>query len=72
MAQKEWTKNEPNIPFFPFLWPENTLNGKQGRFDDTLNFQMVKNLSAMQETQIPSLGWEPLEKEITTHSSILA
>ena len=38
--------------------------------------QEVKNLSAMQETQemhIWSLGWEdPLEKEIETHSSILA
>ena len=27
----------------------------------------------MQDTQLPSLGWEdPLEKEIATHSSILA
>ena len=27
----------------------------------------------MQETQVPSLGWEdPLEKEVATHSSILA
>ena len=35
--------------------------------------QMVKNLPAMQETQILSLGWEdPLEKEMATHSSILA
>ena len=35
--------------------------------------QIVKNLPAMQETQIPSLGWEdPLEKEMATHSSILA
>ena len=34
---------------------------------------MVKNLSAMQETQVQSLGWEdPLEKEMATHSSILA
>ena len=33
----------------------------------------VKNLPAMQETQVQSLGWEdPLEKEIATHSSILA
>ena len=32
-----------------------------------------KNLPAMQETQVRSLGWEdPLEKEMTTHSSILA
>ena len=35
--------------------------------------QTVKNLSAMQETQVRSLGWEdPLEEEIATHSSILA
>ena len=35
--------------------------------------QMVKNLAAMQETQVWSLGWEdPLEKVTTTHSSILA
>ena len=34
--------------------------------------QPVKNLSAMQETQALSLGQEdPLEKEMTTHSSIL-
>ena len=34
--------------------------------------QPVKNLSAMQETQVLSLGQEdPLEKEMTTHSSIL-
>ena len=35
--------------------------------------QMVKNLPAMQETQIQSLGQEdPLEKEVATHSSVLA
>ena len=34
---------------------------------------MVKNPSAMQETQVQSLGWEnSLEKEMATHSSILA
>ena len=34
--------------------------------------QMVKNLPAMQETQVQSLGQEdPLEKEMATHSSIL-
>ena len=33
---------------------------------------MVKNLPAMQETWVLSLGWEdPLEKEMATHSSIL-
>ena len=35
--------------------------------------QMVKNLAAIQETQVLSLGWEdPLEKGMTTHSRILA
>ena len=34
--------------------------------------QMVKNLPAMWETCVWSLGWEdPLEKEMETHSSIL-
>ena len=34
---------------------------------------LVKNLPAMQETQVRSLGWEdPLEKGMATHSSILA
>ena len=34
---------------------------------------MVKNLPAMQETRVQSLGWEdPLEKGIATHSTILA
>ena len=32
----------------------------------------VKNLPAVQETQVQSLGWEdPLEKEMATCSSIL-
>ena len=35
--------------------------------------QLVKNLPAVQETWVQSLGWEgPLEKEMATHSSILA
>ena len=39
----------------------------------TLVAQTVKNLPAMQETQVRSLGWEdPLEKEMATHFSILA
>ena len=34
---------------------------------------MVKNLPAMQETWVRSLGWEdPLEKGMVTHSSIIA
>ena len=39
----------------------------------SLMAQRVKNLPAMQETQVPFLGQEdPLEKEMATHSSILA
>ena len=39
----------------------------------SLVVQMVKNLSAVQETQVGSLGWEDvLEKAMVTHSSILA
>ena len=35
--------------------------------------QSVKNLPVVQETWVQSLGWEnPLEKEMSTHSSILA
>ena len=34
---------------------------------------MVKNLLAMQQMQVQSLGWEdPLEKKMASHSSILA
>ena len=34
---------------------------------------MVKNVPAMQETGVRSLGWEdPLEKGMATHSNILA
>ena len=35
--------------------------------------QRLKRLPTMWETQVRSLGWEdPLEKEMVTHSSILA
>ena len=42
-------------------------------FKDSLVAQLVKNLPEVQETRVRSLGWEdPLEKEMATHSSILA
>ena len=35
--------------------------------------QTVKNLPAVWETQVQSLGWEdPLQKRMATHSSILS
>jgi len=41
--------------------------------DKNLVAQMVKNLPTRREDQVRSLGQEdPLEKEMTTHSSILA
>ena len=47
-------------------WTEYSIVGFSGN-------SVVKNLPAMQETQVQSLGWEaPLEKEMATHSSILA
>ena len=42
-------------------------------FGASLVAQMVKNLPAMQETWVRSLGWkDPLEKHMATHSGILA
>ena len=39
---------------------------------DSVVAQSVTNPTAMQESQVRSLGWEdPLEKEVATHSSIL-
>ena len=44
-----------------------------GEKNHSLVAQKVKNLPAVQETQVQSLGWEnALVKEIATHSSILA
>ena len=38
-----------------------------------LRYFLIKHLPALQKTQVQSLGWEdPLEKEMATHSSILA
>ena len=40
---------------------------------DKLVSQMVKKPPAMQKTWVRSLGWEdPLEEDMSTHSSILA
>ena len=47
-----------------------SIDGHLGSF---LVAQTVKNLPMMQETQVWSQGWEDsLEKEMATHSSILA
>ena len=41
-------------------------------FRTSLVAQMVKCLSTMRETWVRSLGWKDLEKEMATHSSVLA
>ena len=47
--------------------------GKLSNKSEFLVDQTVKNLSAMQETQVQSPGWEdPLEKEMAIHFSILS
>ena len=49
------------------------LNKYISIFISSLVAQMVKNLPAMQETRVQSLGREdPLEEEMAIHSSILA
>jgi len=49
------------------------LNWLKFSFEASLVAQLVKNLPAMRETWVWSLGWEdPLEKGKATHSSILA
>ena len=49
------------------------LNVAVHTWDLSLMAQRVKCLPAMQETRVQSLVWEdPLEKEMATHSSILA
>ena len=46
---------------------------KETRVWTSLVAQKVKHLPAMWETWVQSLGWEDLlEKEMATHSSILA
>ena len=51
-------------------WGERWEVGSRGR---GYVAQWVKNLPAMRETWVQSLGWEdPLEKGKATHSSILA
>ena len=53
-----------------FLFSPVSLHANRGA---SLVARMVKNLPAMWETRARYLGWEdPLEKEIATHSNILA
>ena len=61
------------VPFFNFLNKCRTVLYSIYTISwASLVAQLVKNLPAMWETWVQSLGWEdPLEKGQTTHSSIL-
>ena len=73
-----------NVKNFPLFWLRGVcvytykiymseFNLVQYRLRASLLAQLVKNLSAIQETWVQSLGQEdPLEKEMATHSSIPA
>ena len=51
----------------------NGLNQRGSGIEGFPHGAVVKNLPAMEETRVQSLGWEgPLEKGMATHSSILA
>ena len=62
LAMCNWTSNQlPNIYWHPWIIRASPV------------VQIAKNLPAMREAQVWSLDWEdPLEKEMATHSSILA
>ena len=56
-----------------FCHLQNCFRHHQIHYGASLVAQLVKNLLAMQETWVQSLGWEdPLEEGTATHSSILA
>ena len=63
---KVWEATHEQMALLPFTTC--SLVGQASRVT-----QWVKNPPAMEETSVRSLGWEdPLEKEMATHSSILA
>ena len=54
-------------------WKEDTLRGNKWEEGASPMAQTVKNLPAMQETKVQSLGQEdPLKEEMATHCSLLA
>ena len=66
-SNSNWDETSSFSPWLPYL---SVVFGFVGAL---LVAQTVKNLPAMQETQVQSLNREnPLEKGMTTHSSILA
>ena len=75
-SASEYTEKR-NTPAHPFpscpCPPHNKFENHHLQFWASPVAQTVKNLPAMRETWVRSLGWEdPLEEGMTTHSSILA
>ena len=66
-------KNELRSGLDSLVFSKHFLISGYCLFGVSLISQLVKNLPVMQETQVQSLGrGDPLEKEMETHSSILA
>ena len=62
-----------NQPAGRVLWAKGFLCPMQYNTRASLGAQSVENLPVVQETQVRSLGWgDPLEKEMASHSNILA
>ena len=81
MGDRKWRKEMRTREYYqrPTLpRPQLCFRSSQGiaspkESKTSLVAQMLKNLPAIQETWARSLGWkDPLEKEIATHSIILA
>ena len=69
----KFPENAHNSPCSHTSLPKKELLKPQGSTGASLVDQMVKDVPAMQETQVQSLGQEDLlEKGMATHSSLLA
>ena len=71
--QEDWSGFPLPSPKLIALLYKSKLQGLFNLDHSSLVAQMVKRLPTVRETRVQSLGWEdPLEKEMVTHSSILA
>ena len=73
--QATWGRKESDmtVQLRHFFNGMNSGHSHKSNSLQVLEAQMVKHLPTMWETQVQSLGWEDLlEKEMATHSSILA
>ena len=77
VSNKISCKNEGEIKTFPSEKIKGSLSAVVQPYKkcsvSIIIAQLVKNLPVMQETRVQFLGWEdPVEKEMTNHSGILA